>query len=289
MEIDFVGIRRFFYFLSVSLLVLSLVFLKIFGIRLSIDLRGGVSWVLEGGNEVLANEVEKILKEQGIKNFLLQKVGEREIIIKAEEIEKKDEILKTFQEKFQLKEKEFEKISPTIGKELKRKTIFLVVFSLLLMFLYIGIAFSKMPKPFQNWKIGAIVTFLLFHDILILFGFFSILSKFFLAELSIPIIISFLTVIGYGINNFIVVFDRLRELVLKIKKEKIEKILNLAVSQTLERQINTSFAVIICLFFIFLFSPPLKWFSLILILGTLVSLYSSVFLAVPLTYSFLKK
>lgn len=289
MEIDFVAIRRFFYFLSLLLLVLSLIFLKIFGIRLSIDLRGGVSWVLEGGNEILTNDVEKILKENGVKNFLLQKVGEREIIIKAEEIEKKDEILKTFQEKFQLKEKEFEKISPTIGKELKRKTIFLVLFSLLLMFLYIGIAFSKMPKPFESWKIGAIVTFLLFHDILILFGFFSLFSKFFLAELSIPVIISLLTVIGYGINNFIVVFDRLRELVLKSKKEKIEKILNLAVFQTLERQINTSLAVIICLFFIFLFSPPLKWFSLTLILGTLLSLYSSVFLAIPLTYTFLKK
>ncbi|MEO0279144.1 MAG: hypothetical protein ABIM21_07760, partial [candidate division WOR-3 bacterium] len=180
--------------MSLLLLVLSLIFLKIFGIRLSIDLRGGVSWILEGESEILINDVEKILKEQGLKNFLLQKVGEREIIIRADEIEKKDEILKTFQEKFQLREKEFEKISPTIGKELKRKTIFLVLFSLLLMFFYIGIAFSKMPKPFENWKIGAIVTFLLFHDILILFGFFSLFSKFFLAELSIPVIISFLTV-----------------------------------------------------------------------------------------------
>lgn len=289
MEINFVGIRRFFYFLSFFLLVLALIFLKIFGIRFSIDLRGGVSWILEGESKILTNEVEKVLKENGIKNFLLQKVGEKEIIIKADEIEKKEEILKKFQEKFQLKEKEFEKISPTIGKELRKKTVFLVSFSLFLMFLYIGIAFSKIPRPFQSWKIGAIVTFLLFHDILILFGFFSLFSKFFLAELSIPVIISFLTVIGYGINNFIVVFDRLRELVLKRKKGSIEKILNLAVSQTLERQINTSLAVILCLLFIFLFSPPLKWFSLTLILGTLISLYSSVFLALPLTYTFLKK
>ncbi len=286
MEINFLKARVFFYFLSAVLLLLSLGAIKIFGLKLAIDLSGGAHFTFEAKSKEEVNKIKEVFQKTK-PDFMIAE-SENDVFVKVKEIspQEKEEISRQLSS-FNIKEKEFEKISPQVGKELQNKAKWLVVLSLCLMIAYLGVSFSKMPKPLEGWKIGLTVSSLLFHDILITLGFLSLMSKFSDAQISIPVIISFLTLVGYGINNFIVVFDRLRENVIRLgrKEKEMERVFNLAINETLERQINSSLTVIFCLIFIFLFSHPLRWFSLSLVFGLLVGLYSSIFLAVPLAFT----
>ncbi|MCX6758457.1 MAG: protein translocase subunit SecF, partial [Candidatus Nealsonbacteria bacterium] len=177
-------------------------------------------------------------------------------------------------------EKSFEMIGPVIGKELSSKMELLVAISLLAMLVYIAIAFRNVPGPVSPWIYGAASFLILIHDVLVPLGVFSFLGKNYGIQVTIPIITALLTVVGYAINNVIVVYDRIRENLLKDRKSTFEEISNRAINQTLTRQINTSVATLIPVFAIYFYGGlSLKYFSLALILGIVTGTYSSVFLA----------
>ena len=130
------------------------------------------------------------------------------------------------------------------------------------------------------WIYGAASFLILIHDVLVPLGVFSFLGKNYGIQVTIPIITALLTVVGYAINNVIVVYDRIRENLLKDRKSTFEEISNRAINQTLTRQINTSVATLIPVFAIYFYGGlSLKYFSLALILGIVTGTYSSVFLA----------
>ena len=148
-------------------------------------------------------------------------------------------------------EKSFEAIGPMVGKELTSKMTVLVLISLLAMLVYIAVAFRNVPGPVSSWQYGVASFLILCHDVLVPLGVFAVLGAFYGVQITIPIITALLTVVGYAINNVIVVYDRIRENLLRDRKADFAEISDRAINQTLSRQINTSVATLLPVFAIY--------------------------------------
>jgi preprotein translocase subunit SecF len=187
-----------------------------------------------------------------------------------------------------IEEKRFESIGPIIGKELKEKTNIVILLSLIIMMTYIVIAFRNMRHPLKSWQCGISTIITLLHDILIPLGVFAVLGRFYGVEVSIPVVTALIIIVGYAINNTIVVFDRIRENFFKTSGT-FEEIVDKSLNQTLLRQLSTSFTTLLTVLSIFLFGgETLKYFSLTLILGIISGVYSSFFISAPLLVLWLK-
>lgn len=181
-------------------------------------------------------------------------------------------------------------ISPLVGSELKNKTVIVVIAALVVMLLYIAFAFRNVSRPISSFGYGASSTLMLFHDIIIPLGVLAVLGKLYGAQLTIPVVTALLTVMGYCINNTVVVFDRIRENLIKDRKASYEEIVNKSLNETFTRCINTSVAVLLAvgpLFYFFMGEEGLKYFTLIIGIGVVIGIFSSVFLASPLLVQWL--
>lgn len=179
-------------------------------------------------------------------------------------------------------EKRFNAIGPVIGTELKTKSIYLILVVILAIVLYIAWAFRKVSYPVQSWKYGIISIIALIHDVLITLGIFILLGKFLGIEVNTPFVAALLTILGYSVNDSIVVFDRIRENLGKYEGE-FEEIVDKSVNETITRSINTSFTTLLVLVAIFVFGgTSIRDFILALIIGIALGTYSSIFVASPL-------
>jgi preprotein translocase subunit SecF len=164
-----------------------------------------------------------------------------------------------------------------------------VFLALLAITIYIAFAFRKVSKPVSSWKYGLASLIALFHDILIPVGVFSILGKIYNVEITIPIVAALLTVLGFSVHDTIVIFDRIRENILRRGMGQFEETVNWSLNQTLGRSISTVLTVELVLFAIYLFGgQTLKYFALALIVGITSGAYSSIFIASPLLVSWYK-
>jgi len=292
MAIDFLKFRKIYFVFSALLIVGSLACLVSFGLKPGIDFTGGSILELEYATERPVNQtIREALEDLSLGEFYIQPTGERGVILRMKDIseETHQEIIQKLADTGEIQELSFESIGPMIGKELKEKTKVVIVFALFAIVLYIAFAFRKLTFPAKSWQYGVASLVILSHDVLIPLSVFSLLGKFYGVEITIPIITALLTVIGYAINNVVVVYDRLRENLLKVRGADFEKTTNLAINQTLTRQINTSLTTLFPLLAIFfLGGATLKYFSLALILGIVAGTYSSLFLATPLLVVWLK-
>jgi len=158
------------------------------------------------------------------------------------------------------------------------------------MVLYITLAFRQVSRQVKSWRYGIIALVMLSHDILLTLGVFSILGKVYNIQVTIPVVVALLTVVGYAINNVVVVFDRIRENILMRAAISFDDTVNIAINQTLVRQINTSLTTLFPLLFIFFGGgDDLKYFALALILGIVFGTYSSIFLAGTLLAAWQRK
>lgn len=283
--------RKIFFFLSGIIIIASIYILAVFGLNQGIDFTGGSIMELEYEKErPESNQITNALEKLDLGRVLVQPTGDKGVILRMRDIDEEmhQEVLSALKKKREVEERRFESIGPVIGRELKEKTRIVVVLALLSMIIYIAVAFSKVKKPINSWVYGVISVFALFHDALIPLAVFSVLGHLYGVEISIPVITAFLAVLGYSINNTVVVFDRIRENLIK-KKGLFEEIVKESIKQTFVRQINTSLTTLFVAFSIFFFGgETLKYFSLVLILGILAGTYSSIFLAGPLLVSWNK-
>jgi len=287
MNFDFLKYRFIFYALSLFLVVLSVFSLIFYRLKLGIDLTGGSVMELEFKKEKMGKEeIGKILTDLNITDFSLQPVGEKGLILKMPHLseEKHQEILAKFGEK--VEEKKFESIGPVIGKELKRKTWFFTFYVILAITVFIAFAFREVSRPVSSWQYGSLAALVaFFHDILIPIGIFSLLGKFSGVTVNIPIIVGILTILGYSVHDTIVVFDRIRENILRKRGQSFGEIINKSLNQTFFRSLNTSLTCLIVLFSLYFFGgETLKYFTLMLILGISTGTYSSIFIASPLLF-----
>jgi len=297
MALNFLKYRKIYFVFSGILILGSLVSLVIFGLKPGIDFTGGSILELEFKDARPSNqEIREKLANLDLGEVTLQPTGEKGLLLRMKDISEDihKEILLKLNEKWELEEKQFELIGSTSGQELKQKIKIVIILAILSMFSYIALAFSGVPQPIRSWQCGAVTLFVLFHDVLIPLAILSLLGKFYGVQLTIPVTIALLTVVGYAINNVVVVFDRIRENLFRTPHRglglRFEEITNLAINQTLSRQLNTSLTTLFPLIFIFfLGGTTLKYFALVLILGLIAGTYSSIFLASPMLVEWVKR
>lgn len=182
-------------------------------------------------------------------------------------------------------EERFETIGPVIGRELVGKSFQAIIVVLIAILIYIAWAFRKVSWPVQSWKYGLVALITLFHDVLIVFGVYTLLTHLYGWELNTAFVAAILTILGYSVNDTIVVFDRIRENVPR-ESGTFEEIVNLSVNQTLSRSLITSLTTLfVLLAVVFIGGASIQSFVAALSIGVVVGTYSSIFIASPLLVS----
>ncbi len=183
----------------------------------------------------------------------------------------------------QIVEKQLETIGPSISANLRKRSIYAGIAVVVAIIIFVAYAFRKVSKPVQSWKYGVAAIIALIHDVSITMGVFVLLGKFLNVEVNIPFVVALLTILGYSVNDTIVVFDRIREQLIKHGSDKFEYVVNLGVNQTFVRSLNTSLTTLFVLIALFFFGgETIHYFALALIIGIFFGTYSSIFLASPL-------
>jgi len=294
MNFNFLKYSKIYFTIGGLAVVLSIFSIFFFGLNPGIDFEGGSSIKIEytdGNRPEIEKIKEAVFKVEEIKGAEIQPVGKNEVLIK---VNKKDVSSETYQKVItEIKttgeivdgSSGIETISSLVGKELRDKTFLVVVLALIAMLAYIFVAFKNVSYPITSLEYGLSSTLMLFHDLIIPLGIFALLTKLWGAQLSIPVVTALLTVVGYCINNTIVVYDRIRENINKGGNLSYSEIVNKSLNETFVRCVNTSLTVILALiplYYYFSNEESLKYFTLIMGIGVLVGLFSSVFLASPL-------
>lgn len=280
-----IKIRRIWYVVSSLLVIASLVSFGIFGLKPGIDFTGGTLLEISFEERPSQQIILDFLSQQNVANATVQLVDDKGIILRFAEIteEKHQELLSALKQKYSFEELRFDSVGPAIGNELKQKTIWALVIVSIAIIAYIAFAFRKVSKPVASWKYGLIALLALLHDITITIGVFVALGQIYNLEVNAPFVAALLTILGYSVNDTIVVFDRIRENLIKKAGEQFEKVTQLSLNETLIRSINSSTTTLIVLFAVLLLGgTTIRDFVLALIIGISIGTYSSIFIAAPL-------
>jgi preprotein translocase subunit SecF len=287
MNIPIIKLRHIWFMLSSVLVALSIVCLVVFPLRLGLDFTGGSMLEVVFKNARPApTAIVEALSKLDLGEIVTQTSGDSEMFIRMKEISeaKHQEVVAALNEKFGgIDERRFENIGPTVGAELKKAAAVSVSLVLLGIALYIAYAFRKVSRPVASWKYGLVTLVVgLGHDVLIPLGAMALAGHFMGAEVSSSFIAALLTVLSFTVHDTIVVFDRIRENLLKTSGT-FDEILTRSVNETLARSINTSLATVLPLLAIwFIGGESLHWFAFTLIVGIISGAYSSIFLCSPL-------
>jgi len=263
--ISIIKSRKIWFTFSSILMIASIVAIAMFGLKFGIDFTGGSLLEVEFSAARPTNQqISQALTEIGVNDAVAQPVGDKGEIIRFKNVDEKthQQILMTLKDKFKpngdssgnvLTEKRFDSIGPNIGQELKKKTAWAIIIVVVAIILYIAWAFRKVSKPIASWKYGVIATVALIHDILITVGFFAILGHFYGVEVNAPFVAALLTIFGYSNNDTIVVFDRIRENLVRRIGQEFENIVDQSINEVIVRSINTSLTVLMALFVLLIF------------------------------------
>jgi len=286
-------IYKTMFLISLILMLMSLGLFLIYGLKLGIDFTGGSLLEVEFKNlRPEIGEVKSLLDNLNLSNASVSQAGDRGMIVKMQEIseEKHQEILNKLSDLGEMEEKRFDSIGSTIGQEFKRKSVIAIIMALILISVYLAIVFSKIGGSISPWvlALGAIVALL--HDLLLPIGVFAWLGHFKEVAIDAPMIAAALAILGYSINDTVVVYDRIRENILKNRGEDFNQTVHKSIKQTLVRSINTTLTTLFAVIAIYVFGgPTLKNFSLALIIGIASGAYSSIFVASPILMMLHKK
>jgi preprotein translocase subunit SecF len=275
--------------ISVTMFVISLVFISIWGLKPGLDFTGGSMMSITFKNQVpTVEELNQYLAELKIDGGIkVQPAGTNDFNLRFQSIEESvhQEILKKLTEKYdkEVQEERFDSIGASVGKELKTKAIYSIIFVVIAIILYMAWAFRKVSWPVASWKYGLIAIIALLHDITITVGIFSLIGTIWNIEVDLPFIAALLTILGYSVHDTIVIFDRTRENLGRLSKMSFADIVNRSVNETLARSVNTTVTVLLALLAIFLFGgESIRYFALTLLIGISLGSFSSIFVASPL-------
>ncbi|MBL7057894.1 protein translocase subunit SecF [Patescibacteria group bacterium] len=290
--------KKIFLIISSVLVITSIIVLSVFGLKLGVDFVGGSLLEVKYINtRPEINVVKESLAKLNINDLTIKAAGEKSIILKFRNIDEDTHqaILHVLNnntlgintdsengsEKI-VEELSYDSVGPSIGEELKEKSIRAIFWVLITIVLFVAWAFKKVTRPISSWKYGIVAIITLFHDIIILCGTFSILGIIAGMEVGVSFVAALLTILGYSVNDTIVVFDRLRENLPKYNLA-FKDTVNESVNQTIRRSINTSITTILALLCVFIWGgTTTQSFILALIVGISIGTYSSIFLASPL-------
>ncbi|MBF0614404.1 MAG: protein translocase subunit SecF [Magnetococcales bacterium] len=285
LNVDFVGFRKWAYAISLTTLLISLVFLVTKGLNFGLDFSGGAVMQLRFPGPAPIAGIRGALGDIGLGAAVIQEFGSpEEILIRLHQQEdaKDGEASRMAQKivevitplvggagKVELRRVEF--VGPQVGRELTVNGIWAVIYSWLAILVYVGIRFEF------RFAFGAVLA--LVHDVFITLGFFAVTQK----EFTLVVVAAILTIIGYSINDTIVVFDRIRDETKRLRQQSLEVVINESVNRTLSRTIITSLTVVLVLVaLIFFGGEVIHDFALTLLLGVVVGTWSSIYVASPI-------
>lgn len=279
-NLDFISKRKTAAFLSLILLLIGLVSVVLNkGLALSIDFTGGTIVQLKFDEFMEISEARSILSESGFENVDITTIGameDNEILIKTQltGADLKEKLDNAFSSR-SYETRRVEQVGPKIGNELRTDAVRSIGVALLLILIYIGFRFDF------YYAIGSVAA--LVHDIMITLGLFAV----FQFEVNLTTVAAFLTIVGYSLNDTIVVFDRIRENIKINARDKLEVIVNKSLNATLSRTVITSFTTLMVVTVLYLGGlETIKLFALALLFGILIGTYSSIFVASPVMIFF---
>ncbi|KAA0258678.1 protein translocase subunit SecF [Deferribacter autotrophicus] len=286
-KIDFMGKARLFFLVSGVAVLLSIILIFTKGFNLGIDFAGGTVVQVKFEKAPQLDVLRKNIKKLNLGDVVIQNFGnDREVLIRIEKSDKdlnmvandvKKVLSETFKDnKFQVDR--VEQVGPQVGSELKRKATLAVIYALIGILIYVTIRFEFI------FSVGAVLA--LFHDVIITLGVFSFAGK----EINLPIVAAVLTIVGYSLNDTIVVYDRIRE---RIKasagKFSFSELINRSINETLSRTLLTSFTTFLAVLALYIFgSEVIRNFAFSLLIGIIVGTYSSIGIASSLVYTIKK-
>ena len=284
------SIYKIMFFVSIGLVIAAIIATVLFGLRFGTDFTGGslmeISFI---DSRPEAEEVQQVLKDnfKDLGDISVGPAGEKSFILRMKEIDENvhQDILVALNSQFpNAQEDRFDSIGGIIGQELKSKSVTAVVLVLLLIVVYIGIVFRKLTGTLSPMAMGLAAIVALLHDVLIPIGVFAFLGHYYGVEITAVFVAAILTILGYSVSDTVVIFDRIRENILRFGgKENVSSLVHASIMQTLTRSINTSLTTLLSLLAIFFFGgETLKYFSLALIIGIFLGAYSSIFVASPI-------
>lgn len=284
--------RKYWLTFSALMVALAITAISVWGLRFGIDFTGG--GVLEVSylqNRPTVEQITQSLSSLGLKNLIIQPVGDSQIKLRFQEISevKHQEILTKLGELSPavnnqpvFEQLRYDSVGPTVGRDLRSRALTAIILVLLAIIIYVAWAFRKVSQPVSSWKYGVSGVIALFHDVLIMIGFMAFLGRYYGYQVDITSVAAVLTILGYSINDTIVVFDRTRENLFRTRQGFAETV-NLSLNQTLARSIYTSLTVMLTLVAIVTFGgTSIRDFALALLIGVFFGTYSSIFVASPL-------
>lgn len=283
---DIVGKRRIFLIISGVLTLISIFLIVIFGFKLSIEFTGGSKLHVApiDNKKIEISKLKSVVEKNKVKVVSIKKVTDKEIIIRTDTITdgKKNEILAAAKESgIELRETSFDTLGPVVGSESKINSLKAIGLAMLAITLYIAFAFRKVSRPVSSWKFGISAIIALIHDVVIVMGAFSLFGILFGVEIDTLFITAVLTIMGFSVHDTIVVFDRVRENLIKnVHNHSFENIVNQSFNETLARSLNTSITVVVVLLALIIFGgESIKWFIAAFLIGIITGTYSSIFIA----------
>ena len=276
---NFVNYFKKFNFVSLILVLLSLFFVLFKGLNYGIDFKGGtLIEVRVQNNDIRVSDIRNSLNKLNLGDVNVKNFGEKsDFLIKIEKkLNNNDSLISEIKTSLdqdlneEVNYRRVESVGPKVSAELLRSGVISIGLALLMMLFYIWFRFE------WQFSLGSIIA--LFHDVIITLGIFSLLS----IEINLSIVAAVLTIVGYSMNDTVVIYDRIRENLSKFNKLEIDQVSNLSVNVTLSRTLITSVTTLLALFSIFILGGEiLKGFSFAMILGVIIGTYSSIFVASP--------
>jgi preprotein translocase subunit SecF len=281
--LDFVGKRYWFLVVSMIAILPGVVFLIIApGLRAGIDFTGGSTVTVEFEDDTSQEDVRQVMVDFGETDAVVQNFGDNTFFIRTKELDeaRKDALLDLMESRLSpggVQILSFDLVSPVVARKIVVNGFWMVLAAAVGIFVYIWWAFRNVPSPYR-YGLAAIIA--LVHDTLIVVGIFAILGELAGTEVNSMFLFALLTVIGYSVNDTIVVFDRLRENVLLYPNRSFADTVNLSISETISRSLNTSLTVLFTLLALILFGgQTIKTFLLVLLIGVVAGTYSSIAVA----------
>ena len=278
-NINFVSKFKKANFISILIFVLSIILISFKGLNYGIDFKGGTLIELRTETSIDTSLIRESLRTMNLGDVNVKKFGKKgDYLIKVEQKNSNNsslipEIKKTLSDYLntEVDFRRVENVGPKVSSELLQSSVIAITLALAAMLFYIWVRFE------WQFSVGSIIA--LFHDVTITLGIFSLLSL----EINLSIIAAVLTIVGYSMNDTVVIYDRIRENLLKYNKISISDIANLSINETLARTIITSVTTLLALFSIYILGGEiLRGFSFAMILGVIIGTYSSIFVASPI-------
>lgn len=288
---DIIGKRKYWFTLSITLAVLSIIALAVWGLNYGIDFTGGSIMEVKVNNATVINsDVDQILNDLAITESVVQPADNNTLLIRTSHLDEKQhqDILdalnaKVSEQEGSIGELRYDSIGPTIGQELKGKALTSIFVVMLAIVIYIAWAFKKVSFPVASWKYGLSAIIALAHDVFITVGLFSILGHYLGYQVDTLFVTALLTIMGFSVHDTIVTFDRTRENLFTSHDITFAEVVNKSINETIVRSLNTSLTTLLVLLSVYMFGgASIQQFILTMIFGIIIGTYSSIFIASPL-------